>query len=164
MKRTKFFVPIPILLTLLLSGCVFDPSEFYFEREELSRVVQVQLVDYENPSQKEFSSWVPDHMDDLKPVDISKFTVNKTLDGGQLDDFCDKLCELPILYRYFAYDSPKGEAIRLNCSDGNFYLINSDENSYIGYIGKYSASGEVLDFYGCFVSAECTAELMKYFE
>lgn len=52
MKRTKFFVPIPILLTLLLSGCVFDPSEFYFEREELSRVVQVQLVDYENPAQK----------------------------------------------------------------------------------------------------------------
>ena len=42
-----------------------------------------------------------------------------------------------VLYKYYAYNSPKDICIRLNYEKGNFLIVwaNYAENSYVGYIG-----------------------------
>ena len=148
-----------------LTAC--DPSHFYFEEEDLSDVVSIELINYDNPKQKEFSSWVPDHSSDLKPFDESKVTVLETLDESEIPDFTAKLCEPIILYWYFAYDSPNGICIKLTYSTGDFLIVWSDyQNGWFGgYIGKFTSEGEVKEFYGSFASLGSYTYLVNnYFE
>ena len=164
---------VTVLLTLLLAlcslytfaACALDPSTIYIEQEYLADIVSVELVKYDNPNQKHFFSWVPDHTSDLKPVDNNKFSVLETLDEDRIADFIDTLCECPILDRYYAFDSPSGICLKLNYSNDDFLIVNCNEDAFVGYIGKFFHDGEVAQFIGCFVSASCFETLVNdYFQ
>lgn len=161
----KFTATLAILL-VVCSLCVFaacDPSTVYIEREDLAEVVSVELVNYDNPKQKHFFSWVPDHTADLKPLDVSKISVVETLDADKITDLLDTLSECPILDRYYAFDSPEGLCLKLTYQSGDFLIINCYGHSFAGYIGRFHANGEVAQFIGCFVSLACYETLVNDF-
>lgn len=140
-----------ISFSLLLTAC--DPGSYMFDYDELTNnVIRVELIDYKNPDQKHFVSWVPDHSSKLLPFNTSDLTTLEALDENKIPDFLSQLSEENILYKYYAYDSPKGICLKLSYSNGDFLIISCDyeRKSYSGYIGIYSADGNIIDFIGCF--------------
>ena len=158
-KRIFGFIMLILTVAILcftLSSCVWDPSSYYFKKEELSDVVCVELINYDNTDRKEFKSWVPDQFDELKPFDNYKMSVLENLDENKIPDFLDSLCEPLILYYFFTYDSPSGICLKLSYSNGDFLIVSNEyqRNTSMGYIGKYSSNGEVIEFIGCFHSSK----------
>ena len=148
-KTTKLLIIWLVLCSFcLLAAC--DPGRYYFSQDELSGIIKIELIDYDNPEQKDFSSWVPDHTAELKPFDDEKISVLETLDEDNIPQLLANLCECRILYKYFDYDSPNGICLKLTYSNGDFLIISCRESSYGGYIGKFSSNGEVAEFIGCF--------------
>ncbi len=166
MRKIRNFLAAGAVVCSLcaLSGCAVDPGSYQFSRDELAEVVSVELIEYENPAQKHFLPWVPDHSSDLKPFDSEKVRVLETLDADMVPQFGETLCECDILYLYYAYDSPNGICMRLSYSDGDFLILNCAERSYAGYIGRFSPDGEVARFIGCFSSRGSFEFLMDFFE
>lgn len=152
-----------VALCFTLVAC--DPSTYRFEPDELDEVVKVELIAYDNPDQKHFFSWVPDHTADLKPFDNSAASVLETLDDDKIPDFIDALCETDVLYWYFAYDSPNEICLKLTYSDDSFLIVWSDykNKSFAGYIGKFTADGEVDGFIGSFSALGYYTELVNDF-
>lgn len=134
---------------ILIIGCITltacDPNRIHLKQEELSDIVSVELVKYDNSKQKCFFSWIPDHSSDLKPFDDSKLSVMETLPVDKIPQFIDTLCECDIFSNYYAYDSPNGICFKLSYSNGDFLIVNGKD-----YIGKFSSDGEVAEFIGCF--------------
>lgn len=155
---------LPVLCFVLI-GC--DPCSYSFNRQELSDVVKIELINYDNPDQEHFFSWVPDHTSDLKSFDNAKMTVLENLDDNNISDFIDDLCECDVLDTYYAYDSPKGICIRLSYSNGDFMIVwsNYEKKTFSGYIGKFSSKGDVSEFIGCFSSYDSFEALVNnYFQ
>lgn len=155
------------ILCFTLSACVWDPADYYFEKEELTDVVSVELINYNNTERKSFKSWVPNHFDELAPFDNSKISILENLDENKIPDFIDSLCEPLILYHYFTYDSPSGICLKLSYSNGDFLIISNEykRNTSMGYIGEYSPNGEVITFIGCFHSSKNFIPLVNdYFQ
>ena len=150
-----------IICCFTLTAC--DPGHVYLKREDLADVAKIELINYDNPEQHHFSSWVPDHTSDLKPFYDSKLSVLKVLDEDKIPLFIDALCEQRILGTYFAYDSPGGICIKLTYYSGDFMIINCKLPSFSGYIGKFSQSGGVSEFIGCFSSASSFNVLINDF-
>ena len=165
MKKITVLLAVLLLLCSLCTFAACDPSEIYFDRDDLSDIVSVELINYDNPKQKPFFSWVPDHTADLKPFDNSKISVLETLEGDKISDLLDTLCECPILAKYYAYDSPSGLCLKLNYANGDFVIITCYVDSFTGYIGRFYSNGEVAEFIGCFVSTRCCEVLVNdYFQ
>lgn len=152
MKRF-FCIICAVLICMTMTAC--DPGTYRLREEtDPKDVVSVELIRYENPKQKKFASWVPDHFKKLRPMDLSSVTVLEVLPETSVEPFLEQLSQKGILWKYYVYDSPKGVCIRITYSGGDFLIISTDyENeSYRGYIGMYNAQGEVTDFFGSFVS------------
>lgn len=165
----KKFISIIATFIILIIGCLMltacDPGRYHFSQEELSDIVSVELVKYNNPKQKSFFSWIPDHSSDLKPFDESKLSVLETLSEDKIPQFIDTLLECDILSKYYAYDSPNGICLKLSYSNGDFLIINSQMPSFDGYIGKFSAAGKVTEFIGCFSNSNFFKTLVNdYFQ
>ena len=134
---------------VFMTAC--DPGKYYYDLENLRASVKaIELINYDNPDQKDFSSWVQDHTDDLKPLKTSAIQIRSTLDGNRIDEFMLDLSQQQILYKYFAYNSPKDICIRIIYEDNCFDIVSCNDKSFLGYIGTFSPSGEVIDFTGCF--------------
>lgn len=145
---------------LTLASC--DPGNSsgsdYFSAEA---IVSVEWVEYNNPEQKHFLSWVPDHTDDLKEYDISKETLKAVLDKNRHDEFFEQLSGCSILDTYFAYDSPNGNCIKVTYENGEFAIIScNDGGGFQGYIGQYYEDGRVKVFYGCFAARDSFEALL----
>lgn len=153
-KNVKILTLIVFLLVSCFTLSACDPANYRFKKEDLARVISIELINYDNPAQKGFSSWVPDHESDLKSFDDDKMTRLEILDKSRISNFVYSLCNLNILYKYYAYDSPNGNCIKLNYANGDFLIIwsNYEESCFPGYIGIFSAEGEVINFIGCFES------------
>ena len=151
MKKWSFLFVLTALC-LLLGAC--DPGFYTVDQEELKQVVSVELIQYGNPEQKHFSSWVPDQFKKLVSFDAEKATVLETLPADKIPEFLDAFSEAEILHTYYAYNSPRDICLRLNYENGDFLIAwaNYAEGSYAGYIGEYSSSGTVLSFWGSFCS------------
>ena len=163
--KNKFSLSVILLIicSFMLAGC--DPVNYNFHRDDLEDIVSIELIQYDNPEQEHFSSWVPDHTSDLKPFDDSKVNILETLDDDHISELIDTLCACNILDTYYAYDSPNGLCLKLSYSNGDFLIVNCNENSYTGYIGKFSSDGEVAQFIGCFTSVESFKTLVNdYFQ
>ncbi len=156
--------PIAILLTVVLmcfSLASCDPGETCFTDEyPVEGVIKIELLKYENPDQGDFMTWVIDQTDDLLDHDFSKETVLATLDGDS-HAFFTELSQYGILHKYFTYDSPNGMCIKITYDDGKFAIINSDDDSFHGYIGMYNADGSVDSFCGCFYTREFFVRLVE---
>ncbi len=151
--KKAFILIFTLLLCLVLTAC--DPGHYAFDYDELSdKVVSVELINYDNPDQKPFISWVPDHSSDLLPFDCSNSTLLEVLDEDRIPDFLNQLSQADTLYEYYVYNSPKGICMKLSLENGNFIIIscNHEKESFYGYIGEYSPEGEVTDFIGSFSS------------
>ena len=136
---------------LLLTAC--DPGSYYFDQGELEEtVIGIELIDYDNSDQRRFLSWVPNHFPDLKPMDVSAVTVVEPMDLADTDEFLTQLSQVYFLYLYYCYDSPKGICIRMWYANGEYEIIwaNYEKETFAGYVGRYSAEGEVVDFIGSF--------------
>ena len=162
MKKTISLVLLSILCFLL---CACDPGTLLIDRDSLNDVISVDLIEYENPNQKEFTTWVPDQFDKLVPFVLDNATILESLPLEKISNFLDAFSETDILHTYYAYDSPKDICIRLNYENGNFLIIwaNYSENSYTGYIGEYSSDGNVLSFWGSFSSLSYYKDLVNQY-
>lgn len=161
MKRIKIVLIILIVLCSLVQFVACDPSDYYFTQEELSDIVSIELINYENPAQKSFFSWVPDHTSDLKPFDNKKVCVLESLAEDKFSQFVETLCDCLILETYFAYDSPKGICVKKSYSDGDFLILSCNEQTFAGYVGKFSSDGEVARFIGCFCNRDSFEALVN---
>ncbi|MBR6743609.1 MAG: hypothetical protein IKM00_00120 [Clostridia bacterium] len=153
-----------VILCFLLCAC--DPGSYKIDREELSRVTGVELIQYDNPKQKQFATWVPDQFRKLVPFQPKNATVLEALPEEDIPDFLDSFAETDILHTYYAYDSPKDVCLRLWYENGDFLIIwaNYQENSFAGYIGEYSSDGTVLKFWGAFSALSYYEDLVtQYF-
>ena len=144
-----------VLLALNLSSC--DPNHVSPEKEALANVVSVELIRYNNPDQKGFVSWVPDHSDDLVSFDNSKVEIIEILDNEKFDAFSTAFQGTEIMHTYYRCDSPDGVCIRVNYENGEFLIIGKD------YIGYFSEIGEVSAFAGCFSSRTHYIDLVNNF-
>ena len=165
MKRL-FCIVCVIVLCLAMTAC--DPGTYNLRQEtDPQDVVSVELIQYDNPKQKKFASWVPDHFKRLQDLKLSSVTVLETLPEESLEPFLDRLSKQNILWHYYVFNSPKGLCIRVNYSSGDFLIISTDyeNHSFCGYIGMYNAQGEVTDFVGSFESYRSFAALVNdYFD
>jgi len=141
-----------LLTAICCSLCACDPGSYTIDRKELNNVVSIELIEYKNPDQKHFVTWVINQFNKLLPFDPAKATVLETLPTEKIADFLDAFSKTHILSKYYTYNSPKDICIRLNYANGNFLIIwaNYAENRFAGYIGEYSANGTVLSFWGSF--------------
>ena len=162
MKRIISLVLL-MIICFLLSAC--DPGSFSINRESLNDVISVELVEYTNPNQKHFSSWVPDQFDKLMPFVPANATVLESLPSEKTAEFLDAFSNTDILHTYYAYNSPKDVCIRLNYENGNFLIIwaNYAKSSYAGYIGEYASDGTVLSFWGSFSSLNYYTDLVNQY-
>ena len=149
-KHIAIIAAIFILIIFCFTLTACDPGSYYLKQEDLTDIVSVEVINYDNPEQKHFKSWVPDHEADLKPFDNSKVSVLETLDENNIINFVDELCGYHILYKYYGYDSPNGTCLKLTRSNGNFLIVSCNENRFAGYIGEFSTDGEIIAFIGCF--------------
>ena len=165
MKKTICLFLMLVCCACLLVAC--DPGTRSIDRVELDRVVSVELIRYDNPAQKEFISWIPDQFRELAPFAPSNATVLETLPADKIPDFLDAFSKTDILNKYYAYNSPKDICLRLSYENGDFLIIwaNYKDGMYAGYIGEYSAAGDVLTFWGSFSSLEYYENLVdRFFE
>ncbi len=162
MKKIICFLCLVIMCFCL---CSCDPGTHTISPNSLEGVKTIELIEYKNPNQKHFSSWVPNHFEDLKPFDTANATVIETLQEEKNSDFLNSFMQTDILHTYYAYDSPADICIRLNYENGNFLIIwsNYKKNSFAGYIGEYSADGTVLSFWGSFSSLSYYQDLINTF-
>lgn len=156
------------LLTVILicfSLCACDPGSFSKPDDAFENVVSIELIEYHNPNQKKFSSWVFDQSDRLQPFVLSQAQVLETLPEERIPEFLDTFAETDILNKYYAYDSPANVCIKINYSSGAFLIIwsNYKNESYAGYIGLYEADGTVSSFWGSFSSLEYYEDLVDDF-
>ena len=154
MKKV-FSIVLVIILSFFVCAC--DPGTFYITDDYLQGITYVELINYDNPNQKHFTSWVPNHFDNLLPFDLSKATTLERLEESKTENFLTDFQEkTDILHTYYAYNSPKGLCIKVNYENGNFLIIwaNYKQNSFAGYIGEYLPDGSVLSFWGSFSSLD----------
>ena len=161
----KKIVALVLLTIICFSICACDPASFEVSRDALNNVISVELIEYENPDQKHFITWVPDQFDELVPFNLANATILETLPKEKIPDFLDAFSTTDILHTYYAYNSPKDICIRLNYESGDFLIIwaNYAESSYAGYIGEYSADGTVSSFWGSFSSLSYYTDLVNQF-
>ena len=137
-----------VIFCIFLTSC--DPGIGTFGNiYPIDGVIKIELIKYDNPDQKDFATWVLDQSDKLKDYDLSKETLLETLDESRHEQFFDQLSQYDLLDKYYAYDSPNMMCIKMTYDDGDFVIINCCEG-FCGYIGRYTSSGEVKSFYGCF--------------
>lgn len=162
MKRT---FTIMVVLIICFSMCACDPGSFSINRESLNNVVSIELVEYANPNQKAFYSWVPDQFKKLLPFVAANATILECLPSDKIADFLDAFSETDILHSYYAYNSPKDVCIKLNYENGNFLIIwaNYADSNFAGYIGEYSSDGTVLSFWGSFSSLRYYKDLVNQY-
>ncbi len=148
----KKIIAFMCLIMMCFSFCACDPGTYQISSDSLKNVTSIELIDYKNPDQKHFSSWVPDHFDNLVAFDNSNVTVIEELKEEKVSEFLETFAQTDILHTYYAYNSPKDVCIRINYSNGNFLIIWADykNNSFSGYIGEYLSNGSVLSFWGSF--------------
>ena len=155
MKKTTIISLCLILIVLTLSSCdplMYSPTEKYLED-----VVSIELIRYNNPDQKDFISWVPDHSDDLVAFDNSRVEIIEILDNEKFDAFSTAFQSTEIMHTYYRCDSPDGVCIRVNYENGEFLIIGMD------YIGRFLENGEVSAFAGCFSSITYYTDLVNEF-
>ena len=163
MKKLALLIGLWIVC-LVFSAC--DPSSYQFDYHDLAdNVVRIELIHYDNPDQRQFISWVPDHSSHLMPFQSSRMTVLETLDDAKKSDFLKQLSEAYILDKYYVYNSPKGICIKLSYSNGDFLIItcNYAEKAFGGYIGRYSENGDVAEFIGSFSGYDSFESLVNDF-
>ena len=162
----KKFVRALIFFVFCFTATACDPGTFVITPQSLEGVVRIQLIDYENPNQDHFISWVPNHFGDLLPYDSTQETVVEELPEEKIDDFLNSFSQTDILNTYYAYNSPKDMCIKLIYENGEFLIIwaNYKIGSHAGYIGDYLPDGTVSYFWGCFSSLEYYEDLVnEYF-
>ena len=155
MKKVTIISLCLILIALTLSSC--DPLRYSPTEEYLKDVVSIELIRYNNPDQKDFISWVPDHSGDLVSFDSSKVEIIEELDNEKFDDFATAFQSTEVFLDYYDFDSPNGVCIRVNYKNGEFLIIGRD------YIGCFSKNGEVSEFWGCFSARMYYTDLVNEF-
>lgn len=140
----KIIILFLCVVMVALNLCSCDPNRIQPEEDWFENVVSVELIRYNNPDQKDFISWVPDHSDDLVSFDNSKVEIIEELDNEKFDDFATAFQSTEVFLDYYDFDSPDGVCIRVNYKNGEFLIIGKD------YVGYFSENGEVSSFLGCF--------------
>ena len=160
MKKIMYIL-ICLVFSVMLCSC--DPGTNVIVDDELDGIKSIELIRYNNPKQKQFTSWVPNHFDELKPFKLNNYLLLENLEENKIDSFLKSFKSKDILNTYYAYDSPNDICIKLNYDTGNFLIIwaNYKIGSFIGYIGEYLPDGSVLSFWGCFSSLDYYEELVS---
>ncbi len=161
----KKLIYLMFLAIICCSFCACDPGSYAIDREALNQVISVELIQYENPDQKHFTSWVPDQFDKLVPFDSDNAAILECLPAEKTAEFLDAFSQTDILHTYYAYNSPKDICLRLNYANGDFLIVwaNYESNTYAGYIGEYASDGTVLSFWGSFSSLRSYTDLVNQY-
>lgn len=163
MKKILILICI-FTLCFPLTAC--DPAVRSLDVDSItSNIVSIEMIDYDNPDQKTiFTRW-SDRSSELLPFKESDCTLLQKLEEEKADAFLKALRKTEYYYEYYACNSPSGVCLKLLYENGDFLILNSDPESDLirGYIGKYSAEGEVIEFYGCFSGYHSFEKLVDIF-
>ena len=163
MKKFSLFLSM-IFCCFLFSSC--DPAISQFDTLDLKEnLVEIALIDYENPEQKQFISWIPNCFSKLVPFETSNSTIVEVLSKEKYSKFIEQLSEVSILSEYYAFDSPNDLCIQLSYENGDFLILtcNRQDKSYRGYIWMYSQNGDVKNFIGSFERYDSFQSLVNNF-
>ena len=160
MKNNLIKSLLIVFSMISITSC--DPGSVSFHYDTLKEnIKEIKLIDYHNENQKHFISWVPNHEDELQNFDLNNYSVIEIMESEKHDSFAYSLSQKDILYKYYAYDSPKGISIMITFTNDDFEIINCTQESYAGYIGRYNSNGENVEFLGCFSSYYYYEELIN---
>lgn len=158
-----------LLLTVcfVLSACNDPPHDSLNYSELLEEVVQVEMIEYNNPDQRRIRDTWPKWARKPAKFDTEQVTVQGKLDETLLKDFFLDLSDMLFLYEYFNTDSPRGKCLRLTCENGDFLILSPGgylNNDYYGYAGRYSADGTPISIIGTYDSIDIHLLFVKYFD
>ena len=83
MKRLFAFI---LVIVICIFMCSCDPASFSIDRDSLNDVISIDLIEYKNSNQKEFSTWVPNQFDKLIPFVPANATIIETLPSEKISD------------------------------------------------------------------------------
>lgn len=154
----KKYIAMVLCLGMILLATACDPGSFYFDAEDLKEnVVEISLIDYENPEAKELF----ENREGVLPFDFDKMTVIKTLPAERHEEFLEEFCKTEFLMTWRHLDSPKGKSLMLTYSDGKFEIISLNEKFVCGY----NEDGSLDFFIGEIAYSTGLQELVnRYFE
>ncbi len=140
------------------SLCACDPSNYYHDYDTLKEsVVQVELINYDNPDAKEYNDWFQKIKYPL--FDFDKAEVVEVLAEEKLDDFLKTLSEHRILTTWVHMDSPNGLCLRLIHNNDTFEIFNTNpRKSFSAY---YDSDGNMIKFVGTGFAKE---KLIEFFD
>lgn len=113
----KYILLFLMFCLMFLTAC--DPNPYYYNYETLKNdVVSVELINYDNNAIELF-----EQRDAVKKFDFSKMNVTGVLLDEKLDDFLLEFSQIEFMLVWRHLDSPEGECVKINYSDGSFDII-----------------------------------------
>ena len=164
MKKIAGVLIVALLCLVCIPIYACDP--LYYQMKDTGvlddEIVSVQLIRYDNPKQKAFKLWAQTGTRKLKTFNLEKMEVVETLSEDQIPNLLLELGELETLGGYYTYDSPQGECLKLNYSNGNFLIIWGDAQKG-SYVGTYSPEGKVVYYAGAIDFLDKYADIVEKF-
>lgn len=151
MKKLGMILSI-IIVFVSLVAC--DPANFRYDYEELENsIVQVELINYDNPGAKELF----EKRNKVISFDFDKMEIIETLSEEQVSNFLTDLIDVDFMMVWKHLDSPQGLSIRMIYNNNDFEIISCN----VRYAGSFYSDGQVKRFIGTSIGIE---ELVnKYF-
>ena len=155
---------IIVCSAFLLTACDYEYYLYHDYIRENTEVVQIDLVNYNNPIDTENST-------DDTVYDVEKLVILETLNSNDYDSFLSELSEIGGISSKLeqTINSPNGTGILITYQDGGGTLItvsNINDNDCI-FVGHYDASANIEGFYGIswpMMINDFKAIILKYFD
>lgn len=155
---------IIVCSAFLLTACDYEYYLYHDYIRENTEVVQIDLVNYNNPIDTENST-------ENTVYDVEKLVILEILNSDEYENFLGELSEIGGLSSKLeqTINSPNGTGILITYQDGGVTLItvsNINGNDCI-FVGHYDASANLEGFYGIswpMLIDDFKAILLKYFD
>jgi len=155
---------IIVCSAFLLTACDYEYYLYHDYIRENTEVVQIDLVNYNNPIDTENST-------ENTVYDVEKLVILETLNSDEYENFLGELSEIGGLSSKLeqTINSPNGTGILITYQDGGVTLItvsNINDNDCI-FVGHYDASANLEGFYGIswlMMIDDFKAIMLKYFD
>ncbi|MDD3126428.1 MAG: hypothetical protein WC479_01585 [Candidatus Izemoplasmatales bacterium] len=162
--RKNLLFLIIVCSAFLLIACDYEYYLYHENIRENTEVVQIDLVNYNNPIDTENST-------ENTVYDVEKLVILETLNSDEYENFLGELSEIGGLSSKLeqTINSPNGTGILITYQDGGVTLItvsNINDNDCI-FVGHYDASANLEGFYGIswpMMIDDFKAIMLKYFD
>lgn len=153
----KFLIILIVALSIFVCSC--EPRMYSYECDDLkNNIANVQMINYNNQNAKSISKACDN-------FDLEKMEILEELDESRIEEFVISLSKI----RFHVYnkhpDSAFGICIRIVYSDGTFEIMscNSIDKDLYNFIGRYSPTGEAIEYVGSFAGKQVFQDILNKF-